>query len=143
MPRPYASAVVPASAADVWRVVRAFDGLAGWHPGIATSELTSGSAAEVGAVRLLTLVDGRTVLERLVTLDDGARSYTYEILESPFAVRRYVATIRVAPVTDVDHAFMEWWAEYDADSGDENHLTALFVNGVFAAGIAALRERFS
>jgi hypothetical protein len=142
MPRPYASAVVPASAAEVWRVVRDFDGLPGWHPAIAASELTSGTAAEVGALRRLTLADGGVVVERLVTLDDGDRSYTYEILESPFAVRRYVSTVRVAPVTDSGHAFVEWWSEYDADAGDEDELSLVFADGVYAAGIAGLRERF-
>lgn len=142
MPRPYASAFVPAGADDVWRVVRDFNGLPGWHPAIADSELTSGAAAEVGAVRRLTLADGGVVVERLVTLDDADRSYTYEILESPFAVRRYVSTVRVAPVTDSGHAFVEWWSEYDADGADEDELSALFAEGVYAAGIAGLRERF-
>ncbi|MGH3903179.1 MAG: SRPBCC family protein [Pseudonocardiaceae bacterium] len=77
-----------------------------------------------------------------MTLADGDRSYTYEILESPFAVRRYVSTIRITPVTDSGHAFVEWWSEYDADARDEGELSALFAGGVFAAGIAALRERF-
>ena len=58
MPRPYASAVIPAPVDDVWTVVRDYNGLCQWHP------------------------------------DDVDRSYTYEILESPFAVRRYVATVR-------------------------------------------------
>lgn len=142
MPRPYASGVVPASADDVWHLVRDFDGVPGWHPAIAASELTSGTAAEVGAVRRLTLADGGIVVERLVSLDDGDRSYTYEILESPFAVRRYVSTIRIAPVTDSGHAFVEWWSEYDADSYDEAELSALFADGVYAAGIAGLREWF-
>lgn len=143
MPRPYASAVVPAGAADVWHLVRDFAGLPGWHPAIAASELISGTATEVGAVRRLTVADGGIVVERLVALDDGDRSYTYEILEGPFAVRRYVSTVRVTPVTDSGHAFVEWWSEYDADSRDEDELSALFADGVYAAGIAALRERFT
>jgi ribosome-associated toxin RatA of RatAB toxin-antitoxin module len=142
MPRPYASGVVPADADEVWQLVRDFDGLPGWHPGIGASELTSGTAAEVGVVRRLTLGDGGIVVERLVALDDGARSYTYEILEGPFAVRRYLSTIRVAPVTDSGQAFVEWWSEYDADAGDETELDAVFSNGVYAAGIAGLRARF-
>lgn len=143
MPRPYASTVVPASADQVWSLVRDFDNLPGWHPGIVASELTTGGAAEVGALRRLTLADGGTVVERLVSLDDDDRSYTYEILESPFAVRRYVSTIRVSPVTDANHSFVEWWSEYDADSVDEAGLSALFAEGVYGTGIAALRERFT
>ncbi len=32
MPRPYSSAVIPASADEVWGLVRDFNGLPGWHP---------------------------------------------------------------------------------------------------------------
>lgn len=142
MPRPYASAVVPASADEVWALVRDFDGLADWIPAIASSSLDSGTAAEVGAVRRLTLGDGGVVVERLLALDDLARRYTYEITESPFAVRRYLSTIRVAPVTDTGHAFVEWWTEYDAEAADEPELDRLFGDGVFGAGLASLRKRY-
>lgn len=142
MPRPYASTVVPAPADEVWALVRDFDGLPSWIPAIVSSSLDFGSAAEVGAVRRLTLGDGGVVVERLLALDDLARRYTYEITESPFAVRRYVSTIRVAPVTDIGHCFVEWWTEYDADGADEPDLDRLFGDGVFGAGLTALRKRF-
>lgn len=142
MPRPYSSAVIPASADEVWAIIRDFDGLAAWMPPISASSLDSGTAAEVGAVRRLTLGDGGVVVERLLVLDDADRSYTYEILESPFAVRRYVSTVRVAPVTDTGHAFVEWWSEYDAEAADEVGLSELFGNGVYGAGLASLQERF-
>jgi hypothetical protein len=142
MPRPYASAVVPAPADQVWAVLRVFDGLPDFHPGIAASELTTGEEGRLGAVRRLTLGDGGVVVEDLLALDEVGRTYTYSILESPFAVRRYVATIRVSPVTDTGHAFVEWWAEYDSEAADEAQLTELFAGGVFGAGLAALQQRF-
>ena len=112
-------------------------------PAIADSALDSGTAAEVGAVRRLTLGgDGGVVVERLLALDDVDRSYTYEILESPFAVRRYVATVRVAPITDSGQTFAEWWAEYDAEGADESGLDEFFSGAVYGDGLAALRERF-
>src|SRR4051794_30747309 len=82
MPRPYASAVIPASVEQVWALARDFDGLPGWHPAIEASTLDSGTGAEVGAVRRLTLGDGGVVVERLLRLDDVDRVCTYEILES-------------------------------------------------------------
>jgi hypothetical protein len=142
MPRPYSSAVIPASADEVWGLVRDFNGLPGWHPAIAESSLDSGSSAEVGSVRRLVLGDGGVVVERLLTLADTDRSYTYLILESPFPVRRYVSTIRVAPVTDTGQAFVEWWSEYDADGSDESSLNDTFAGGVYGTGLAALQQRF-
>jgi Polyketide cyclase / dehydrase and lipid transport len=142
MPRPYASAVIPASADEVWGLVRDFNGLPAWHPAIAESTMDSGTPAEVGSVRRLVLGDGGVVVERLLTLDDTDRRYTYEILESPFPVRRYVSTIRIAPVTDVGHAFVEWWSEYDAEGADETGLSDTFASGVYGSGLAALQQRF-
>jgi hypothetical protein len=144
MPRPYASGVISASATEVWSLIRDFDGVPGWHPAIKASELTEGgSSTEVGAIRRLTLGDGGVVVERLLELNDADRRCTYEILESPFPVRRYVATFRVAPVTASGQAFVEWWSEYDAEAADEEQLTELFAGAVYGEGIRALAERFA
>jgi hypothetical protein len=140
MPRPYASGVVPADADDVWRVIRNFDGLPAWHPAIAGSEIEPGPAAgEVGAVRSLAMAGGGgTVREQLVSLDDTDRSYTYDMLDGPFPIRSYRSTVRVAPITATGESFVEWWAVYDAEAGDEAELNKTFGEGVYAAGIAAL-----
>jgi len=37
---------------------------------------------------------------------------------------------------------VEWWSEYDAEAADEKKLDELFGGGVYAAGIAALQQRF-
>lgn len=143
MPKPYASALIPADADELWQLVRDFNGLAEWHPAIESSEIEgAGPAGSVGCVRRLTLGDGGVVRERLVALDDTDRSYTYDILDSPFPVRRYRSTIRVAPVTSTGEAFVEWWSEYDADSADEAGLTATFADGVYGTGLSALRDRY-
>ncbi|MHA6630866.1 SRPBCC family protein [Pseudonocardia sichuanensis] len=143
MPRPYASGVVPASADAVWSLMRDFNGLPGWLPAVSASELTEGgSGAEVGAVRRLTLGDGGIVVERLLELHDAERRCTYEILESPFAVRRYVSTFRVAPVTSSGEAFVEWWSEYDAEGADEAGLTQTFADAIYGGGITALGTHF-
>lgn len=144
MAKSYRSAVVPASADAVWAVVRNFDGLPGWHPGIASSELDSGaSAAEVGCVRKLAVAGGGgTIREKLVDLDDTDRSYTYDILESPFPIRYYRSTIRVAPVTGSGHAFVEWQSHWDADASDEQELHKTFGEGVYETGLNGLRSYF-
>ncbi|GAA1233290.1 SRPBCC family protein [Prauserella halophila] len=139
MPRPYASGIVPGDVDEVWRRVRDFNGLPAFHPGIASSEIEPGhNATDVGAVRKLTLADGGVVREQLLALDDLGRSYTYNILDGPFPIRRYISTIRLAPVTATGDTFVEWWTEYDADAADEPDLDTTFSQGVFAAGIAGL-----
>lgn len=144
MPRPYSSAVIPAPLAEVWPHIRDFGGIHRWHPAIEHGELTRGcSEVEVGAQRRLTLGDGGVVVEQLVALDDRFHTLTYEILESPFPVRRYISTVRLAPVTSLGHTFGEWWVDFDADAADEGNLVDLFANGVFAGGLEALRAKFA
>lgn len=164
MPHAFASAVIPASAAATWRVVRDFNGLPSWHPAIEASRLethgraaersrtdTQGRAAErsrtvdtdgpvdaVGAVRSLTLADGSEVREALVALDDTDRHYTYEILTSPFPVRGYVSTIRVTPLTTTDEAFVAWSVSFDCDEVDSERLARMFSDDVFATGLGGL-----
>jgi hypothetical protein len=143
MPKPYASAVLPTSADLAWKYLRDFANIADWHPGIAGGEMEDGAGDRVGSVRRLTGPGGEVFRERLVALDDGGRLYTYDMIEGPFPIRSYRSTLRVAPVTDSGHAFAEWLAWFDADEKDEAWLTKTFARGVFATGLAALRERFS
>ncbi|MGP4020183.1 SRPBCC family protein [Saccharopolyspora sp. 5N708] len=141
MAKSYASAVIEASAEQVWQAVRDFNGLVVWHPGIRASEIEGGGPADaVGCVRHLTLGDGAAVRERLIALDDVDRSYTYEFVTSPFPVRSYRATIRVAPITDTGHSFVEWFANFDADAADEQRMDQTFAQGVYRTGLNGLRE---
>lgn len=143
MARAYSSGVVPASADEVWAAIRDYDGMPSWHPGITGSKIVEGTNMVVGAIRELTLAGGGAVKERLVTLDDVDRSYTYEFTDpGPFAVRSYRATIRVTPVTDTGQAFVEWWAWFDAEAADEADLVTTYSDGVYGTGIAVLRDRF-
>ncbi|MGH3621444.1 MAG: SRPBCC family protein [Sciscionella sp.] len=143
MPTPYASATVSAPVDAVWSLIRDFNGLPGWHPAIAESEIEGGvDPVSVGAVRHLRLADGGEVRERLVTLDDVDRRYTYEFVESPYPVRKYRSTIRVAPITTTGESFVEWWSDFESEAADEAELTTTFGDGVYATGIEGLRRHF-
>ncbi|MQA84869.1 MAG: SRPBCC family protein [Streptosporangiales bacterium] len=143
MPRPYTSIVINAPADAVWSYLRDFGNLNEWIPAVKTSEIEGGGPADqIGCVRRLELQDGALIREALLALDDPERSYTYEFVESPFPVRSYRATIRVAPVTEGGQTFVEWWTWFDADAKDEEQLTTTFGRDVFAASLAALRKRF-
>ncbi|GAA4906411.1 polyketide cyclase/dehydrase/lipid transport protein [Actinomycetospora succinea] len=144
MPEVTTSAVIPADADTVWRVIRDFDGLPDWHPAIAASELEGGEHTDrVGAVRRLTLGDGGVVRESLVTLDDRERLLTYAILESPFPVRDYRSTIRVLPVTTTGESFVSWSVLFDCDLDDAERLSALFGRDVFGSGLEGLASHLS
>ncbi|MBB5159027.1 SRPBCC family protein [Saccharopolyspora phatthalungensis] len=144
MPETFASAVIPAEAATVWRTVRDFGGLADWQPAVARSDLRAGDASDrVGSVRSLIMSDGATVVETLVAMDDQERSLTYDIVESPYAVRFYRATVRVLPLTTTGEAFVGWSVVFDCEASDADELVGSFRDGIFATGLRALAERFA
>ena len=60
-----------------------------------------------------------------------------------WASRTIIATFKLSPVTDVDHTFAEWQAEFDAAPEREDALVEQIGRNVFAAGLAALKQRFS
>lgn len=90
------SVEVKAPLDKVWDTVKDFDGLARWHPALASDELVSGHNGEVGATRKLTLKNnGPVVIEKLLAYDEGHHSYRYRIVESPLPVAHYTGTLSV------------------------------------------------
>lgn len=143
MTKVYTSCVVEAPADRVWQVVRDFNGLPSWHPGIAKSRIEKGLMADkVGCVRNFQTKDGGEIREQLLALSDFDYACTYSILESPMALSDYVATISLSPVTDGNRTFVEWKAEFDCEERDAGDLSRLVGEGVFKTGLDALKRRF-
>ena len=141
MPRVYVSAVIEAPAARVWTVVRDFDALPRWVPAVAESRIEDGLPADrVGCVRAFTLRNRERFREQLLALSDYEYSVTYSILESPFPLTDYVATLRLFPVTDTDATFAEWQAEFECAAERAGALQRAIGEGVFRAGLERLRS---
>ena len=98
---------------------------------------------QIGCVRSFRLKDGGRIRERLLALSDYEMSFEYSILESPMGVENYIAAFRLIPVTDLDHTFAEWTAEFDAAPEREDGLVRSIGQDVLAAGLGALKTRFS
>ena len=144
MAKVYASIVVPATATVVWDVIRDFNALPKWTPFVAESRIEQNVASDkVGCIRNFRLKNGGRIRERLLALSDYEMSCTYSILESPMGVENYLATLRLIPVTEGDHTFAEWSAEFDAAPEREAALIDDIGRNVFAAGLGALKTRFS
>ena len=77
---------------EVWALVGDFGGLAGWMPGIDSCRVE-------GDDRVLEMM-GMELTERLLRLDDGARTLAYGIAKSPMPIEHHEATIAVTPVDD-------------------------------------------
>jgi hypothetical protein len=140
--RVYVSSVIDASADTVWSRIRDFNALPLWHPAVADSRIENNEPSDrVGCIRHFHTRDGGMIRERLLALSDYEYSCTYEILESPMGVENYVATIKLMPVTDGNRCFAEWSAEFDCAEGRERELADSIGEGVFQAGLNALKGR--
>lgn len=95
------TAIVNAPLDKVWPLFCDFNGLGGWHPGVAQSRLEEGGRHDaVGSVRHLTLKPAGFVREQLLMLDDPNTALRYAIIETDLPMRDYVAGISLHPVTE-------------------------------------------
>ncbi|WP_030168358.1 SRPBCC family protein [Spirillospora albida] len=143
MPRSYASAVLNATADEVWSYLRDFGNLGEWMPGVRTGVIEDGGPPDrVGCVRRIIGPADTVFRERLAGLDDAGRTYWYLIIESPLPIRGAHGHLRVAPVTATGQAFVEWWGEFSADAGDEEAMEKTLAHGIYGPGLESLAKRF-
>jgi hypothetical protein len=119
---------------DVWSVVGKFDVLT-WHPLVATV-VTTGIG--IGQVRNVDTIDGKVIIERLKSIDDGKMQLAYTLV-SGLPATHYEATIDVQPKGS--GATVTWQVRYRPDG-----LADLFVRtaltGLLTAGLGNLKARF-
>jgi hypothetical protein len=95
----------------VWAVVGDVGAISCWVPAIESSSLD-------GNIRTAVFAGGGGVArERIAARDDATRSYTYEYLEGPLPLERYVSTIVVAAAPRGSEVV--WDAEFTASSTAE------------------------
>jgi len=144
MVKVFISSAIQAPADKVWAVVRDFNDMPSWHPLISRSTIEGGRPSDsIGCIRTLTLTDGVQVREQLLSLSDFDYSFSYAILESGLEVNNYVAGLKLTPVTDGNHTFAEWTAEFETTPGTEQEMADQIGNGVFQAGFDALKKQLS
>ncbi len=137
------STIVHAPVAEVWRVLRDFNGHDRWHPAVATSAIEGQEpVAAVGSVRRFKLSDGSELREQLLALSDKDFSLTYCLLESPIPLMGYVATIRLKPVTDGDRTFWEWRSEFEPPARRRDELVQIVAHEIYENGFAAIHKLF-
>jgi hypothetical protein len=143
MPKVYVSSMINAPAAEVWKLVRNFNGLPNWTPFVAQSRIEQNAHPDqIGCIRNFTLKDGGRIREKLLALSDYDLSCSYAILESPMGVENYFARLSLTPVTDTNATFAEWQAEFDCPPEREAALVQQIGQGVFQAAFNALKQRF-
>lgn len=134
------SVIIDAPITKVWAVVRQFDGVVNWNPGVTKATLESGLPTEVGAVRKLDIVDGSVFRETLLAHSDLEHFYTYDILESPLACRNYVSCHRLIEITDGARTLSVWQGEFDCEQECEVELDDIVGNMIYLSAQQALNQ---
>jgi hypothetical protein len=136
------SSVLNAPIAEVWKVVRRFDAVAGLLPFVKSSPIEQGLApTAVGAVRIVTEADDAVFREVLLAHSDAEHFYSYTFIDSPIPVREHCTTLRFRPITDGDRTLGEWSSRFEIATEGEAELIGLIERN-FLAGLRALDLRF-
>jgi mxaD protein len=137
---------IDASASKVWNASKDFNGLAAWHPALASDEIVEGTNNTVGAVRLLTLKGGGTIKEKLLAFSAPNRSFKYTIVESVLPVSDYTSTFVVKSLGK-GKSSVTWSGRFkrkdvrDNPGDKENDKTATdTINGVYQGGLDNLKK---
>lgn len=120
----------------VWTAIGDFCGIALWHPGFASCEL---SLANGFATRKLTTRAGAVFTERQKSRDDAELNYTYMIVDGTLPVSNYTATMRV--VARGRDSTVRWSATFDANGVPDARAREV-ISGIFRAGLDGLSRRF-
>lgn len=130
------STELPVPVDEVWKLVGRFNGLPDWHPAVEKSEQ---KGEGVGSTRTLRLVGGGTIVERLESIDDKERLYSYSIVDSPLPVANYRSTVRVRDAGNGKATVVEWSSEF-APAGGDGAEAIKAIQGIYQAGFDNLRK---
>ena len=126
----------------VWDAVKDFDGLSNWHPMFSGSEIKSGENAEVGTIRTMTVKDGPSFDEELLSFDALDKKFGYRIIDpAPLPVSGYEATFQVTEGRR-GYSLILWTSTYknstDGKMTDEEVIG--FINNAFRVGLENLKS---
>jgi hypothetical protein len=144
MAKVFTSAIIDAPIEKVWTMVRDFNGMPAWHPGIRDSVIEGGLRSDViGCVRKFQVEGLGQIREQLLDLSDIEHCFTYSILEAPTPWTNYVATLQLRRVTAGDKTFAQWTAEFGCPPDQEAHFVDMVGQGVFQTAFDTLNKRLA
>jgi hypothetical protein len=133
--------VIPAPVDAVWTALRNFHDMS-WARGVIDKLEVVGphKADQIGAKRIL----NGAFHETLLGLDEEERVVRYRIDDGPDPLAKdrmlnYIGQVRVFPVTDKEHAFVEWTSTWKGSDGAVKE----FCDPIYVALLDALYKRFA
>jgi carbon monoxide dehydrogenase subunit G len=117
----------------VWSIVGQFDST--WSPIIASLRTTG---AGIGQLREIETIDGKTIVERLDSLDAVNKILSYTMM-SGIPAKPYTGKIQVAPSGAGSR--VTWTVDY-RPSGQGELIVRLIIQSLIERSLNALQERF-
>jgi hypothetical protein len=137
--------VIDAEADRVWQVLRRFGDIARWFPaGVKQSAIENGLPhSTVGCVRAMSLSDGNTLRERLLSMDDANRTFSYGFESASLPYDNFVLTVQLVPLSDARRTFIRWTARFDVPPPHDPGEKTAALRGLITSGDASLHAFLS
>jgi uncharacterized protein YndB with AHSA1/START domain len=131
--------IMEAPVEKVWETIQSYDSLVNWHAAIASSliENEKGST-ELGAVRKVVMHDGAVIREVLIGWSNEEHMYKYKILECPFPITNFEATLKCTKTSDGDNCFVEWISNEFDTPHDQKEAMRTLAETVFTLGFEGI-----
>jgi len=137
----FTSSVIRAPLPVVWEKMRDFAGMKHWHEDIPQMEMIDGARPDkVSGVRDFVFGDGQ-LREQLTFLSDHDHAFRYRILKSPMPWLNYHAGAQLYPLTDRNHTFAVWTADWTAAPQDDLALIPNVHDNVFQKAFDTLDQQ--
>lgn len=141
--------IINADAHKVWALAGDFAGMQHWHPAVASTAMENRLLAngKSETVRHLTLKDGGTIVENLVSLDPSKMRIKYAIMESVLPISDYSATMTVKALPH-GKAEVHWQGHFNRayqgsapiPAGQDDATALKVVTQVYETGLANLKQ---
>lgn len=135
MEHAYVREEIPAPVAAVWDLIRSFSDIGAWATG---ARVVRVEGTGVGAIRHVEGSAGH-VVERCEAHDEAGHSFSYSLVESPWPMANYVATVRLTSL-DPGRCAIEWSANFDPTPAAPPDLCALVEKTFRGSFIANLKK---
>ena len=138
----WTSRVIKGPVEEVWKIMRDFAGMGGWHEEITKMHMLKRQRSDkVSGVRDFYFGEGH-LNEELLHLCDLTRSFSYRITKSEIPWMNYVSGPRLWPVTADNTTFGVWTGDWVASPQDDVVLIPRTEQNVYQRAFATLERNF-
>ncbi len=133
---------IRASIWKVWDAVKDFEGLNTWHPMFSSDVIKSGGNNEVGTIRTMTVKDGPSFDEELLSFDALDKKFSYRVIDPvPLPIAGYVSTFQVLE-SRRGYTLVQWNSSFrnNSDGKMKDEEVIGFIDNAYRVGLENLKS---